>query len=180
MKDISEALDAAVKRLEQEYGNLQIGRASSGLVENMMIDSYGAMQPIKNVASISIPDAMSVQIQPWDKSMLPAIEKAISDSDLNMNPTNNGVSIILNIPPLTEDRRRDLVKVVGRLAEEAKISVRNAHHEKLASLKREEHDKEITEDDKNRGEKQVQEKVETANAKIVELAKKKEESIMTV
>ena len=170
----------AISHLEDEFSSLQVGRASSSLVENLMVDSYGTLQPMKAVASISIPDAKTVQIQPWDKSMLAALEKAIQNSDLNLNPVNNGASIILSIPPLTEERRRDLVKVVNQLSEDAKISVRNARHDAMSKLKKMEHDKELTEDDKKKGEKQIQEKTDEMNAKISELAKKKEQAIMTI
>ena len=170
----------AISHLEDEFTSLQVGRASSGLVENLMVESYGTMQPVKAVASISVPDAKTVQIQPWDKSILAAVEKAIRESDLNLNPVNNGLAVILAIPPLTEERRRDLVKVVGQLAEEAKISVRNARHEAINALKKMEHEKEIREDERSRAEKQIQEKTDELNTKITELAKKKEELIMKI
>lgn len=184
MNDILSKLDAglakSVEHMEAEFGGLQVGRASSSLVENLMIESYGSMQPLKAVASVSIPDAKTLQIQPWDRGLLPAVEKAIMNSDLNLNPNNNGAAVILNIPPLTEERRRDLLKVMHRMAEEAKISVRNARHDAMNTLKQREHDKDITEDEKNRGEKQVQEKVDATNKLIDEKAKKKEDAIMTV
>jgi len=174
------SFDKGLEHLKQEYLGLQIGRASASLVENLKVDSYGVSQPIKAVASISVPDARMISIQPWDKGVLGAIEKAIQNSDLNLNPTNNGTSVILNIPALTEERRRDLVKVVGRLAEEARIGVRNARQEAMSTIKRMEHEGEIAEDEKNRAEKQLQEKVDKANAAIAETAKSKEEQVMTV
>lgn len=180
LQQAKQAFTKAMDHLKDEYAKLQIGRASAGLVEPLIVNVYGSMQPLKGIASISVPDARTLQIQPWDKSTLPAIEKAIQDSDLNLNPTNNGAAVILNIPPLTEERRRDLVKVVNRLAEEAKISVRNARHDAMATFKRMEHEGDMTEDDRNRSEKQMQEAVDQANKEIAELAKKKEESIMTV
>lgn len=174
------SFDGAIKHLKEEYTGLQIGRASAGIVEGLKVDSYGVTQPLKAVASISVPDAKTVSIQPWDKSMLSVIEKAINDSDLNLNPTNNGVSVILNIPPLTEERRRDLVKVAGRMTEEARISVRNIRQDAMSSFKRMEHDGEIAEDERKRAEKQLQDKVDAANAAIAEAGKSKEEQIMTV
>ncbi len=172
--------DQTMKHLKDEYAKLQVGRASGGIVEDLMVDSYGTTQPIKAVASVSLPDARTIQISPWDKSMLAAIETAIKNSDIDLNPVNNGASIILNVPPLTEDRRRDLVKVVGRLAEEAKISVRNLRHDSMAKYKRQEHEGDMTEDDRKRSEKQLQEQVDKVNGEIGDLAKAKEESIMTV
>ncbi len=171
---------APINHLKEEYAGLQIGRASSGLVENLTIDAYGSVQPLKAVASISTPDARTVQIQPWDKGMLAAIEKAITDSDLNMNPTNNGAAVILNIPPLTEERRKDLVKIVNRMAEEARISVRNIRHDLMTQYKKQEHEGEMTEDDRVGAERKLQEKVDEANKSVAELAKAKEEAIMTV
>ena len=167
-------------RLDEEYKKLQIGRASAGLVEGMMVEAYGSMQALKSVAGVSVPDAKTIQIQPWDRSMLAIIEKAIRVSDLNLNPVNNGLSIILSIPPLTEERRRDLAKVVNRLAEEAKISVRNIRHDYMGLLSKAEHDKEIPEDEKNRLEKQMQEKVDAINKEIDSMARAKEQSIMTI
>lgn len=176
----SQDFTKTVEHLQDEYSKLQIGRASSALVENLMVEAYGMMQPVKAIGSVSVPDGRTVQIQPWDKGMLAAIEKAIQVSDLNLNPVNNGIAIILNIPPLTEERRRDLVKVVGRLAEEARIAVRNLRHETMATFKRMEHEGEMTEDDRKGSENALQKAVDDANSKIDDLAKKKEEAIMTI
>lgn len=170
----------AFLRLQEEYGKLQVGRASSSLVEQLMVEAYGTLQPLKALASVSVPDARTVQIQPWDRSLLAAIEKAIQNSDLNLNPVNNGLAIILNIPSLTEERRRDLVKLVRQLAEEAKIVARNLRHEAMTTFKRMEHESEMTEDDRIGSEKAVQEAVDKLNKEIDDLAKKKEESLMTL
>lgn len=180
LQKAEQAFAGAAVHLQEEYSKLQIGRASSGLVESLMVEAYGTMQPVKAVASVSVPDGRTVQIQPWDRAMLGPIEKAVSNSDLDLNPTNNGVAVILSIPPLTEDRRKELVKVVNRLAEEAKISVRNARHDAMSAFKRMEGDGEITEDDRKHAEKKMQEAVDKVNTEIGELAKKKEESIMTI
>ena len=169
-----------INHLKDEFAGLQIGRASAGLVEGLMVETYGSMQPLKAIASVSVPDARTIQIQPWDRGVLSVIEKAIRESDLNLNPSNNGLAIILNIPPLTEERRRDLVKVVGRMAEDARISVRNLRHDAMGLYKRQEHDGEMSEDERKRAEKVLQEKVDAVNAEITDLAKKKEEAIMTV
>ncbi|MFA6024476.1 MAG: ribosome recycling factor [Candidatus Gracilibacteria bacterium] len=170
----------AIEHLSDEFNKLQIGRASSGMVDTLMVESYGVMQPIKNLASVSIPDARTIQIQPWDRSTLAGIEKAIRDSDLNLNPSNNGLAVMLNIPPLTEERRRDLVKVVGRMSEEAKIAVRNLRHEAMAVFKKMEHAEEMSEDERKGAENALQEEVDAINKQIEELAKKKEDAIMTL
>ena len=152
--------DKTTSHLEEEYKKLQIGRASAGLVEGMMVEAYGSMQALKSVAGVSVPDAKTIQIQPWDRSMLAIIEKAIRVSDLNLNPVNNGLG--------------------NRLAEEAKISVRNMRHDYMGTLSKAEHDKEIPEDEKNRLEKQMQEKVDEINKSIDSMARAKEQSIMTI
>ncbi|MBI5728432.1 MAG: ribosome recycling factor [Candidatus Magasanikbacteria bacterium] len=180
VKKFSAVAEKAVSHLETEFSGLQVGRASAGLVENMMVEVYGMMQPLKAIAGISIPDARTVQIQPWDRGALAPIEKAIQNSELSINPVNNGVAIILNIPPLTEERRRDLVKVVGKISEDARISIRSARHDAMATLKKMEHDSALTEDELAKGEKQIQAKTDEMNGKIDTLAKKKEESLMTL
>jgi ribosome recycling factor len=175
-QDFQKTLD----HLSEEFNKLQIGRASSGMVETLLVESYGVMQPLKNISSISIPDARTIQIQPWDRSMLAGIERAIQVSDLNLNPVNNGVVIMLNIPPLTEERRRDLVKVVGRMTEEAHIAVRNLRHDVMTTFKKMEHEEEMSEDERKGAENALQEEVDSVNKQIDELAKKKEETIMTL
>lgn len=169
-----------IEHLGEEFNKLQVGRASAGMVDTLMVESYGVMQPIKNIASVSIPDARTIQIQPWDRSTLAGVEKAIRDSDLKLNPNNNGLAIILNIPPLTEERRRDLVKVVGRMSEEAKIAVRNLRHEAMTAFKKMEHEEEMSEDERKGAENALQAEVDLTNKQIEELSRKKEESIMTL
>ncbi len=178
MNDID--FSKVIQHLKDEFAQLQTGRASSTLVEGLMVLAYGSNQPLKNLASVSVPDARSVQIQPWDRALLGAIEKAIRDSDLNLNPVNNGVCVILNIPTLTEERRRDLLKVMGRMAEEARIAVRNVRHDVLTTYKRSEAEGEMTEDDRKAAEKRLQEAVDSANEAIMKLSQEKEQQIMTV
>lgn len=172
--------DQAVLHLKDEYSRLQIGRASAALIEAVQVEAYGTNQPIKAMANISIPDAKTIQIQPWDKGQLGAIEKAIQNSDINISPVNDGVSIRLVMPQLTEDRRRDLSKVVGRLAEEARITVRNIRqkgHDKVREMHK---NGEITEDQLHGFEKRLQESVDKVNSKIEEMSKAKESDVMTV
>ncbi len=145
-----------------------------------MVEAYGSQQPIKNMASINVPEARSLSIQPWDKSVLGAIEKAILASGLGLNPINNGAALLINIPSLTEERRKELVKIVNKLAEEARISIRGARqtaHDKFKTLKQE---KKITEDEATGAEKKLQERVDEYNKKVADLAKAKEEAVMTV
>lgn len=182
LRETEMAFTKAIERLHEDFAGLQIGRASSALVESLSVETYGSHQPLKNVASISVPDAKTLFIQPWDRAALAAIEKAIRDSRLNLNPNNDGIRIVLNIPPLTEERRRDLTKLVSQMAEDAKISVRRHRQDAMNTCKRlaKEADSGITEDEEKSFEKRLQEKVDEVNKTIEELSKKKETDIMTV
>lgn len=169
-----------IVHLKNEFNRLQIGRASPALVEDLKIEAYGSLQPLKGLASISVPDAKTLQIQPWDKSTIGAIEKAILSANLGLNPVNDGRLLRLPMPPLTEERRRELVKVVKQMAENAKISVRNSRGAAHSVFKTMNENKEISEDERRLSEKHLQEKVDNANREIEELAKKKETDIMTI
>ncbi len=170
-------LDKSLEFLSKEFAGIQMGRASAGLVEGIEVETYGARQPLRNIAQIAIPDPRSIAITPWDKSVLGAIEKAIRDSNLGLSPVNDGHSIRLNIPPLTEESRKETVKVVHKMAEEAKITVRQARHDAMEKIK---NDDALSEDDERREEKHLQEKVDEMNKKIEEHAKKKEHEVMTI
>ncbi len=169
-----------LEHLKTEYSHLQIGRASTAIVESVMVEAYGTRQPLKAVASVSVPDAKTIQIQPWDKGMLKAIEQGIQMSGLNLTPNNDGIVIRINIPPLTEERRRDLTKVVHRMAEEARIAVRHGRQQSMDKIKVMEKNKEITEDETRGSEKRLQEKVDMTNREIDNIAKNKESDVMTV
>lgn len=170
----------AVDHLFNEFSKLRIGRASSALVEDMHIPAYGGSQALKAVASISIPDAKTISISPWDKSLTAVIEKAIRDSDLGLSPNNNGQSILLSIPPLTEERRKDLVKVVHKMAEETRITIRTKRQDAMSKFKNMEKNEEITEDEQKSAEKRLQEMVDEANKKVEEYTKQKEEDVLKV
>ena len=170
----------AIDHMKAEFSKLQVGRASAGLVDGIMIDMYGSHQALKAVANVSVPDAKTLQIQPWDKGALHAIEKAITDAGLGLNPVNTGLAIMINMPPMTEERRLEVVKRVKTLAEEAKISVRNARQEAHTAFKQLKDDGEMTEDDIRGSEKQLQESVDDTNNQIEESAKTKEHGVMTV
>ena len=172
--------DKALSHLGDEFGRLQVGRANSSLVENVNIDVYGAIQPLKAVASISIPEPRTIQIQPWDKGNLAAIEKAIVGIGTGLNPIIDGNFVRINIPPLTEDRRKELSKHVHKLAEDARIAVRNSRQEAHNHFKQLKTDNDITEDDLRDADKSLQEKVDDINKKIDEVAKGKEQDVMTV
>lgn len=170
----------ALAHLKAEFARLQIGRASPALVEDLKVEAYGSFQPLKSMASVSVPDPKTLQIQPWDRGVLSAIEKAIQAANLGLNPINDGRIIRLPMPPLTEERRRELVKVVHQMSEAAKISIRNARGTAHGAFKTMEEGKEITEDDRRMAEKHLQEKVDAANKDVEETARKKEHDIMTI
>jgi ribosome recycling factor len=180
IKHLEENLKKALDHLKTEYAHLQIGRASSALVERVFVEAYGVMQPLKAIANISVPDAKTIQIQPWDRGTLQTIEKAIILAELGLNPQNDGIVIRLNIPALTEDRRRELTKIVSKMAEETKISVRNLRHESMEQIKKMQKDSTITEDQLKHGEKKIQEVVDQINKDIESSAKDKEQDIMKV
>lgn len=178
MEHLDSELGKVVQFFKTELSHLQIGRANASLVEHLEVEVYGSKQPLKNVATISIPEAKQIAIQPWDKTMLSAIEKAIFEAKIGFTPVNDGTMIRLNIPQLTEERRKELVKLLWKMAEEAKISIRNVRQEHMKQIKQRE--KELGEDGVKHQEKQIQDKVDQANKDIEEAAKKKEQEIMTV
>lgn len=180
LKTLEDELAKTMAHLHDDYAGMQIGRASAALVERITVESYGVMQPIKSIANISVPDARTVQIQPWDRGTLAAIEKAITLAELGLMPQNDGIVIRLNIPPLTEERRKELTKLVFKMAEEAKISVRNVRHEAMEEIKKEKNSNTITEDQQEHAEKKIQEKVDEANEAIEKAAKAKEADVLKV
>ncbi len=168
--------DKTIKHLESEFAKLQAGRANSAMVEGLIISVYGAGQPLKNIATISIPDPQTIQIQPWDKGVLASVEKSIQESNLGINPNNDGICIRLNIPQPTEERRRELVKLAKSLAEESKIVIRKHRQNALDSLKK----LELPEDESHTQEGDLKKKVDDSNHKIEETFKNKEKDILTV
>ena len=133
---VKQEMDAALKHLDHAFQKIRAGRASTSMVQDVMVEYYGAMTPINQVANVSIPDAMTISIQPWDRTAINAIEKAIINSNLGFAPSNNGEYIILNVPPLTEERRRDLAKQAKGESEQTKVTVRNARQEGMKDLKK--------------------------------------------
>ncbi len=176
----TEDFKKASNHLQDEFARLQVGRASAALVENIPVDMYGNSQPIKAVASISIPDPRSIMIQPWDKGALAPIEKGIVGIGTGLNPVNDGICVRINIPPLTEERRVDISKRVKKLAEEARIAIRNSRQDAHNAFKHMKTASEITEDDLRDADKKLQNKVDDANAQIDQLAKAKEQDVMTI
>jgi ribosome recycling factor len=172
--------EKVVAHLKDEFTRLQVGRASAALVENILINVYGSTQPLKAIASITIPDPRTIQIQPWDKGSLSEIEKGIVGIGTGLNPVNDGICVRINIPPLTEERRVELTKHVRKFAEDARISVRNFRQDANNAFKQLKADGDITEDDLYSLEKKLQFKVDDVNKKIDEVSASKEKDVMTV
>jgi ribosome recycling factor len=172
--------EKATAHFKEELGQLRTGRASSALVENLTVDYYGAKSPMKQVASISIPEPRTVLISPWSKDSLVNIEKAIRDSQLNLNPMNDGQAIRINIPALNEERRKELVKILNQKAEETRVTVRKIRENIWDEIQELEKKGKIGEDDKFSGKDKLQKIVDEYNGRIDEIREKKEEEIMTI
>lgn len=168
-------VEKLLQYLQMEFSKLQTGRANASLVEHIDVDAYGQKMNMKSVAGISVQDARTIVIQPWDRGVLQAVEKAIQQSDIGINPVNDGTVIRLNLPPMTEERRSQLVKIVQKLAEEARISIRQARQKAHDAIKAD-----PNETLRNSLQNELQKEVDKANEKVDELRKKKEEEVMTV
>lgn len=179
IKEAETRMQGALDTLGREFAGVRTGRATTGLLEGIRVDYYGTPTPVPQVASLSVPDPKTLLIQPWDASLLPQIEKAIMKSDLGLTPANDGKVIRLVMPPLTEERRKQLAKAVGKLAEDARVAIRNIRHEANKKLKMMEKDKKISEDDGRRGQEQVQKITDKFIQRVDELLKKKEQEILT-
>lgn len=177
---VNEWIKKSLHHLETEFSKLQLGRANPAIVEDVMVEQYGSLGPLKNCAGITLMDSQTLSIQPWDKSLLQKIAKAITEANLGLNPQSMSDSIFIKIPPMTEDRRRDTVKIAKTMAEEAKVSVRNARQDSLKDIKKAKDDKTMSEDDVKSYEKDLQKLIDDANDKIDEMFKKKEADIMKV
>ncbi len=172
--------EKSLERFREELTQLRTGRASAALVENILVDYYGTKSPLKQVAAISVPEPRTIVISPWDKNNLAMMEKAIRESQLNLNPNNDGQVIRVNIPPLTEERRKELTKVLNQKAEEARIMVRKCREEIWETLQNLAKEGSIGEDEKFTGKDKLQEVVDEYNNKIEEIRQKKEEEIMKI
>jgi ribosome recycling factor len=173
-------MDTSIEHTRTEFNTVRTGRASTALLDRVMIDYYGTPTPLANMASISTPDARLVAVQPYDASQIKAIEKAIMESDLGLTPSNDGKTVRLPIPPLTEERRKELVKIVRRLAEDGKIAIRNVRRDVMKHLEELVRNSEVGDDEERRGESQVQKLTDDHVKRIDELLKHKEAEIMDV
>jgi ribosome recycling factor len=176
-KQSREHMAKAVDSLKRELATIRSGKASPSLLDTVRVEAYGQQLPLNQVAGVSAPEPRLIIVQPWDKSLIPAVEKAILTADLGLNPANDGTVVRIPLPPLTEERRRELVKIVHKVAEEARISVRHQRDEARSAVKKVEH---VSDDDKHRTEKEVQKLHDDAMNDIDALIKAKEEEIMEV
>ncbi|MBN1679251.1 MAG: ribosome recycling factor [Anaerolineae bacterium] len=180
LKDAEERMKSAVSVLEEDLVGMRTGRASTGLVEKLPVDYYGTETPLLQLATINIPEPQLISIRPFDKSSLKTIEKAILASELGLTPNNDGTVIRLNIPPLTQERRIELQKLVHKRVEEGRVAVRNVRRSAIDDLRDFEKEKLLSEDDSKRGQEDVQKLTDKYIHKIEEAGKRKEEEIMEV
>ncbi|MDD2917012.1 MAG: ribosome recycling factor [Candidatus Gracilibacteria bacterium] len=171
-------LEKAEQHLHDEFSKLQVGRANPAIVEGIIVMAYGSAQPLRNVASVGTLDAQTISIQPWDKSVLRDISKAINDANIGLNPQDNGESVLIRIPALTEERRRDLVKLAKKLAEDGKVAVRNIRQDYLKKIKSQ--DESVGEDIVKGQEKDLQKSIDEEIMKIDAMLKHKEGEIMKI
>ena len=179
-KDTEERMQKSIEAMKKDFIGIRTGRASPALLDTIKVNAYGQEMTIKQVATISVPEPRMIVIQPWDKSVIGEIEKAIQKSDLGINPVNDGKLIRLVFPPLTEERRKNLVKLVKKRAEEAKISIRNIRRDAIEYLKELEKEGEISEDDQRRGQDQIQKITDKFTKEIDRILSIKEKEIMEV
>lgn len=179
-KQAKKSMDKAIDALQREFRRVRTGRASADILDEVRVEYYGSPVPLSQVGTVSVPEARLITIQPWEKSIIPDIEKAIFKSDLGLNPSSDSNMVRIPIPPLTEDRRKEMVKQIKGKTEDARISIRAARHEANSTLKKLEKDKEITEDDQKRAEKQIQDLTDSYVKKVDELFTAKEDELMEV
>ena len=180
LKELKRRMDGAIEALKREFGGLRTGRASTGLLEPIVVDAYGAQMPISQVGTIGVPEPRMLSVQVWDRQLVSAVDKAIRESDLGLNPVIDGQLLRIPIPPLTEERRQDLTKVAARYAEQARVAVRNVRRDGMESLKKMEKDGEISQDEHHARADDIQ-KITDEHVKLVdELLSHKDSEIMQV
>ena len=177
---IESKMEKSVAALRVDLASLRAGRATPSLLEKVMVDYYGSPTPVTQVASVTVPEPRMIVIQPWEKNILKDIEKAIMKSDLGLNPNSDGICIRLNLPQLTEERRKDLCKSIKKYGEECKVAVRNVRREAMDKMKAKKKDGELTEDDMKSGEKDVQKLTDKYCDKVDQHVSDKEKEIMSI
>lgn len=180
LTDLRAECERTVEAIREELAHIRTGRATTQLLDGIRVDYYGSAVPLNQVATVSVPEPRLITVQPWEKNLIPEITKAIQRSELGLNPASDGNILRLPIPPLTEERRRDLVKIVKKMGEEGKVSIRNHRRDANELLKKKEKSKEITEDDMHKGTDRVQQLTDEYTKRIDELVTKKDAEVMEV
>ena len=180
IKDAEDRMKKSVEVFRHELAGMKAGRATPALLDKIRVDYYGTPSPVSQVANIEVTDSRTLAIKPWDRSMIKAIEKAILTSDLGINPNNDGVVIRLTIPPMTEDRRKDLVKVVHKRTEEERVAVRNIRRDANDAIKKAEKDKTVSEDESKRAQDDIQKLTDKTIKEVDQIMAQKEKEIMEV
>ena len=180
LTDTNERMTKSIDALKRELSTLRTGRATPSLLDNINVDYYGTSTPLNQLASISAPDAQAIIIQPWDKGSILDIEKSLSTSDLGFNPSNDGNQITVPIPPLTQERRLEMVRLLKKKIEDGKVSIRNVRRDSVDRLRKLEKDKSISQDDSRRGQDQIQKSTDSYTKLIDDISKVKEDEITQV
>jgi ribosome recycling factor len=180
MKDTSARMERSIEAFRKELGKVRTGRASFSLLDGVKVDYYGTPTPLQQVGTLSVPESRMITVTPWDTKMIGPIEKAIQGSGLGLNPSSDGKMVRIPIPPLTEERRKELAKMVRKMGEDARVAVRNVRREAIEKLKDREKKKEISEDVVKRGQERIQKETDAHVKKIDEILKSKEQEILEV
>jgi ribosome recycling factor len=180
LAEIKDHMEKSIEATQRSFNTIRTGRANSSLLDRITVDYYGTETPLKSLANISTPDASTITIQPYDKGSMGQIEKAISLSDIGLTPNNDGQIIRLNIPQLTSDRRKELVKIAGKLSEEGKVAIRNIRRDGIDAIRKQEKNHDIPEDEARDLQDQIQKATDKSISKIDELLAAKEKDILTV
>ena len=178
--DARTRMEKSFESLKADFGGLRAGRAHASLLDGILVEAYGSQSPLSQVGTVSVPDARTLSVSVWDKSLAKAVEKAIRESDLGLNPVSDGQLIRIPIPPLSEERRKELVKVAGKYAEQGKVAVRNVRRDALDGIKKLKKDNEISEDEEKKYENEIQKLTDETIKKIDEELSRKEKDIMQV
>jgi ribosome recycling factor len=180
VKDASARMEKSIEAFRKDLGKVRTGRASFSLLDGVKVDYYGTPTPLQQVGTLSVPESRLITITPWDAKMIGPIEKAIQGSGLGLNPASDGKTVRIPIPPLTEERRKELAKLVRKMAEDARVSVRNVRREAIEKLKEKEKKKEISEDLVKRGQERIQKETDAHVKKVDDILKAKEQEILEV
>ena len=180
LDDITRRMDGAVTALKSEFGGLRTGRASTSLLDPIMVDAYGAKMPINQLGTVGVPEPRMLTVQVWDRSMVKPVEKAIRDSDLGLNPQSDGQLVRIPLPDLSEERRKELAKIASKYAETARVAVRNVRRDGMDDLKKLEKDGDLSQDDRHLYEQEIQELTDSHVKLIDEALEAKEKDIMQV